>query len=296
MRHGMRNLMEGITNMVVCEDTMTFNGVGGACQYCTSRNNTFGSSVDKTQMYLTAEGWRGLGPASAVICGMHSTDASQSIRMTSSEGGRKSILIVRNSWFGGSAQGPRFGGKMDDSPPNGISGAFCIFENNYSTTTKGGSCGGMRIGEGIHMIVRNNILENSNSYGVYTYSDGASVRFEHNIFRNNAEGGVITGSNDTAANINYDLGGGLVDVWEIDPAGTFYGASAAARVAVPSCGQNTFQGNGVADLINNIAVSPQPVVKAENNFWDHSDVASVLANDVSGSVDVDPLGVDPNSP
>jgi len=291
-RHGMRILLEGITNMVVCEDTMTFNGVGGACMYCTSRNNTFGASNDKTQMYLTADGWRQQGPASAVICGMHSTDASQSIRMTSSEGGRKAILVVRNSWFGGSAQGPRFGGKMDDNPPNGLSGAFCIFENNYSTTTKGGSCGGMRIGEGIHMIVRNNILENSNSYGVYTYSDGASVRFEHNIFRNNAEGGVITGSNDTAENINYDLGGGLVDVWEIDPAGTFYGASAAARAAVPSCGQNTFQGNGVADLINNIAVSPQPVVKAENNFWDHSDVASVLANDVSGNVDVDPLGVD----
>jgi len=305
MRHGMRMLFEGLWNPVVCEDTMSMNGVGGACQYCTSRNNTFGTSADKTQMYNTAEGWRGLGPGYAVICGMHSTDASQAIRMTSSEGGTRSILIVRNSHFEGNAQGPRFGGKMDSKPPEGAMGAFSIFENNYATTTKGGSCGGMRIGEGIHMIVRKNIFENSSSFGVYTYSSGAFVRFEQNMFINNESGGVTTSITE-GMDINYDLGGGLVDVWEIDPAGSFYGASAAARTAVPSCGQNTFQDNGAGlGLINEISDSPQPTVKAENNFWKYTSggqvltrttVAAVLANDVTGSVDVDPLGIDPNSP
>jgi hypothetical protein len=152
----------------------------------------------------------------------------------------------------------------------------------------------MRIGEGIHAIVRNNTFENCGAFGVYTYPSGAFVRFEYNIIRNNEAGGLTTGGCD-GIDINYDLGGGLVDVWEVDPTG-IYGASAAARVAAPSAGQNTFNGNAVADFINEISESPQPAVKAENNFWDHSTVADVLANDVSGAADVDPLGVNPNSP
>jgi PKD repeat protein len=294
MRHGMRMLFEGITTTVVCEDAMSMNGVGGACMYCTQRNNTFGASADKTQMYSNAQGWRGLGPGIAVICGMHSTNGNQAIRQTSSEGGTRSMLIVRNSLFEGDAQGPRIGGKMDSKPPIGISGAVNIFENNYCTESKSGSVGGMRIGEGIHAIVRNNTFENCGAFGVYTYPSGAFVRFEYNIIRNNEAGGLTTGGCD-GIDINYDLGGGLVDVWEVDPTG-IYGASAAARVAAPSAGQNTFNGNGVADFINEISESPQPAVKAENNFWDHSTVADVLANDVSGAADVDPLGVNPNSP
>jgi hypothetical protein len=291
-------LFEGLWNPVVCEDTMSMNGVGGACQYCTSRNNTFGASADKTQMYNTAEGWRGLGPGYAVICGMHSTDASQSIRMTSSEGGTKSILIVRNGTFEGSAQGPRFGGKMDDKPPAGKAGAFAIFENNYATSTKNGSCGGMRIGEGIHMIVRGNTFEGATAHGIYCYNSGAFLRIEGNLFKDNGLDAFTTSITDPC-DAKYDLGGGLVDVWEIDPAGSFYGASAAARAAVPSYGQNTFQNNGGAggrDVVNEFSGTPQVTIKAENNFWDHTDVSSVLSNDVSGSFDVDPLGVNINNP
>jgi hypothetical protein len=280
------------------------NGVGGSCVYCTQRNGTFGASADKTQMYSTAEGWRGLGPGYAVINGMHSTDGCQAIRMTSSEGGTRSILIVRNSTFEGNAQGPRFGGKMDDKPPTGKMGAFCLFENNYSTESKNG-CGGARIGEGIHMIIRGNTFEGCTGNGIMLYTTGAYLRIEGNLFKDNALAAIDTETSDPC-DTKIDLGGGLADVWEIDPAGAFYGASAAARAAAPSCGQNTFQNNGGGiDVVNRRIGTPQVVLKAENNFWKYTSggqvltrtsVAEVLANDVSGNVDVDPLGVDPNSP
>jgi len=293
MRHGMRMLFDGVQVPKVCEDATTMNGVGGSCVYCTLRNSTYGSSADKTFMFDNHDGWRHLAPAIDVIDGMHSTDASQAIRQTSSEGGTKSILIVRNGLFEGSAQGPRFGGHMDDKPPAGKSGAVCIFENNYATTTKGGNCGGMRIGEGIHIWVRNNTFENSSSHGIYFYTTGVIARIEGNIFQNNTANALDTNTEDPCET-KIDLGGGLADVWEVDPAGTFYGASAAARAAVPSYGQNTFHlngGSGNIDVINSLIGTPQTVLKAENNFWDHTDVSSVLSNDVSGNVDVDPLGV-----
>jgi len=292
MRHGMRMLVEGMINMVVCEDTLSTNGVGGSCLFCTSRNNTFGASEDKTQMYNTADGRNSNAPGFLVIDGMHSTDASQAIRMTSSDSGTKSILIVRNSHFEGSAQGPRFGGKMDNKPPNGSAGAFCIYENNYSTESKNG-CGGIRVGEGIHMIIRGNTFEGCAGDGIMLYTTGAYLRIEGNLFKDNVKDAIDTDISDPCET-KIDLGGGLVDVWEIDPAGAFYGASAAARVAVPSYGENTFQGNGGAggiDVVNRLIGTPQIVLKAENNFWDHTDVSSVLSHDVSGSVDVDPLGV-----
>jgi len=285
MRHGMRNLLEGITNMVVCEDTMTFNGVGGACMYCTSRNNTFGPSADKTQMYNTADGWRSLGPGIAVIDGMHSTSGNQAIRMTSSNSGTQSMLIVRNSLFEGDAQGPRFGGKE---------GAVCIYENNYSTETKNGG-GGARIGEGIHIIVRNNTFENCTGHGISFYTTGVFARIEGNLFKNNALDAINTDTSDPCET-NIDLGGGTaVNTWQYVPAAirTLYGIGPGA-IAVSSYGQNTFQTNGGAggrDVVNAMIGTPQPVLKAENNFWDHSDVASVLSNDVTGNVDVDPLGV-----
>jgi PKD repeat protein len=295
MRHGMRMLFEGITNMTVCEDTLSANGVGGSCQFCTSRNNTFGPSADKTQMYSTADGRNSNAPGFLVINGMHSTDGCQAIRMTSSDGGTKSILIVRNSRFEGNAQGPRFGGKMDDKPPAGKAGAFCIYENNYSTESKNG-CGGIRVGEGIHMIIRGNTFENCTGNGIMLYTTAAYLRIEGNLFKNNAQAAIDTDISDPC-DTKIDLGGGLVDVWEIDPTGAFYGASAAARVAVPSYGQNTFQGNGGGhDVVNRLTGTPQAVLKAENNFWDHSDVSSVLSNDVTGSVDVDPLGANINNP
>ena len=288
MRHGMRMLFEGITNMVVCEDTVSMNGVGGSCMYCTQRNGTFGSSADKTQMYSTADGYRSLGPGIAVICGMHSTNGNQPIRMTSSNSGTQSMLIVRNSIFEGDSQGVRLGGKE---------GAVAIFENNYGTETKNGSCGGIRIGEGIHAIIRNNIFENSTAFGMYFYTTGAFVHVQGNLIKNNGADGVNTDVSDPC-DTHIDLGGGSpMNPWQYVPAAirTLYGIGPGA-VATSSCGQNTFQGNVGRDVVNALTGTPQPVLKAENNFWDHSTVAEVQSLDVTGNVDVDPLGINPNNP
>jgi uncharacterized phage protein (TIGR02218 family) len=54
-----------------------------------------------------------------------------------------------------------------------------------------------------------------------------------------------------------------------------------------SAGGNTLQGHAGTDLYN--ATSPALTVKAEANTWDHTSVSTVLANDVFGAADVDPL-------
>jgi len=292
MRHGMRNLVEGVTTMIICENAMTINGVGGSCVDCVVRNCTYGASADKTIMIPNHAGWRNLAPSKIVICGMHSTNASAPIRSTSSEDGTQSLLVVRNSTFQGSTQGPRLGGRQ---------GAVAIFENNYGTTTKSGNVGGVRIGEGIHVIVRNNTFENSGrynnygGYGIYSYgsnSGGAFARIENNIIRNNAGGGFTTGTS-SSSECNFDLGGGLVDVWQYVPQWVrdYYGVGPGAAAAT-GAGRNTIKGNGGAysrDVINEMTGSPQPVLKAEYNYWDHITVGDVLNFDVSGAVDVDPV-------
>jgi PKD repeat protein len=275
MRHGMRMLMEGVNNSVVCEDTMTANGVSGSCVACTSRNCTFGASTDKTFMNSTAEGWRGLAPSLLVISGMHSTDGTQPIRVGSDD--KSSMTIVRNSTFLGNSAGPRFGGNQ----------STIIFENNYSSTQKGND-GGLRIGEQVRCIVRHNTLENCGGYGIWCHGTGAYARIENNIITGNDKDGV-----EALGESSYDLGGGSVEVfWTKNPA-SMYGIGPGGTAA-PSCGRNTITGNGLYDLRNGIDGTPQPEVKAENNFWDHSTVSEVLSSDVSGNVDVDPLGVNIN--
>jgi len=273
MRMGMLMLMEGITNMVVCEDAISTNGMGGSCVDCVSRNCTFGASEDKTYMNSAADGWRGLAPGRLVICGMHSTGGAQPIRQGSNN--RRSMIIVRNSTFLGDSMGPRFGGNKN----------LFIFENNYSSIDQSGNAD-IRVGEQVCGLLRNNTLVNSPAaYGFLVISPGAYIRAENNIITGNAAGGFRIPTVPVAANCNIDLGGGLVNIYAN---GMVTGPTAAP---VPSIGRNTITGNGGFDLINQMPGTPQPVVKAERNFWDHTDVASVLSSDVSGAADVDPLGI-----
>jgi parallel beta-helix repeat protein len=183
-------------------------------------------------------------------------------------GTNKSLLIVRDSMFIGESQGPRFGGEE----------GIVIFENNYSSVAKRGGAG-IRLGEEVKALIRNNTLEGSNDYGIWLHGTGAQVRVENNIIRNNGVGGVfIDGPT------NMDLGGGSVDVYAN---GMLFGPGTAAA---PSAGGNVLTGNTPYDVIN--ASDPAVEVKAELNVWDHDEVGAVEALDVQGPVDVDPLGID----
>jgi hypothetical protein len=193
----------------------------------------------------------------AVITGCYSYNGNQPIRVSGHE-----LIVVRDCEFAGSSNnGPRFGG----------SGTLVIFENNWSHGTKSG----LRFQDSIKALVRNNRIENCTQYGVRYYADTTSLaRFENNIMTSNAH------NLDIPLSAQVDLGGGLLDIHQDGWLGTDPGTDPA-----PSVGGNTLQGNVGYDVAN----SSSPV-KAERNFWDHSTVADVLLYDVSGSVDVDPLG------
>jgi len=267
MRHGMRMLFEGITNMVICEDAVSTNGVGGSCVDCTSRNCTFGASEDKTFMNSTADGRRGLAPSRLVISGMYSVGGNQPIRVT---GQADSLTVVRNSTFLGNSQGPRFGGEN----------SLVLFENNYSNVDKNG-VGGIRLGDRQCAYLRGNTFENSvGAYGVLVFATGAYIRAENNIIRNNAAGGIMI-ETAAVADCNVDFGGGLVDVYANS------GLTGIGVTPASSIGRNTIKSNTGYDLINQMTAG---IVKAENNFWDHTDPASILSIDVSGAADVTPVG------
>ncbi len=65
------------------------------------------------------------------------------------------------------------------------------------------------------------------------------------------------------------------------------GLTSPGTTPASSIGRNTIKSNTGYDLIN---LMPAGIVKAENNFWDHTDPASILSIDVSGSADVTPVG------
>jgi len=260
-------LMEGIKAPVVCEDAMSTNGVGGSCVDCTARNCTFGASSDKTFMNSTADGRSGLAPSRLVISGMYSVGGNQPIRVT---GQADSMTVVRNSTFIGDSQGPRFGGEN----------SLVLFENNYSNVDKNGA-GGIRISDRQCAYLRGNTLENSiGASGVLILNTGAYVRAENNIIMNNAGGGFVI-QPVAVADCNVDLGGGLIDVYANS------GLTGPGAIPVSSIGRNTIKGNTGYDLINQITGG---TVKAENNFWDHTDPPSILSIDVSGAADVSPVG------
>lgn len=256
MRGGHRNLIENVTVDTVCEDAMTLNGGGNYCLDCVIRDCSYGPSVDKTIMINS---WGSDDPdGKAVIAGCYSYNGNQPIRMTGT-----GILVVRNCEFAGSSNnGPRFGGNTN----------LVIFENNYSHGTKSG----LRLSDWVSIIVRNNTIEDCSQYGIRTqYTDDVLARIENNIITGNKNGVYLLDNK-----VQMDLGGGLL---EIHRHGLLSGPGTAPA---PSAGGNTLNGNSPYDLTNRSS----DTVKAEGNFWDHSTVAEVLANDVSGPADVDPLG------
>ncbi|UCH62103.1 MAG: right-handed parallel beta-helix repeat-containing protein [Fidelibacterota bacterium] len=167
-------------------------------------------------------------------------------------GGSSGYYVVRGCTFSGRSTGPRFSGGRDTMN--------VIFENN----TIHDSEYGIRVYGEVQAIIRNNVMRPGN-YGIYAY-ENARVRLERNDIQNASSAGVLLKDH-----VQADLGGGSVSIDSNSQA---------------SLGLNILRGNQSKDLLNLTA----DTVKAMNNVWDHATVAEVLAGDVSGPVEVEPLG------
>ena len=186
-------------------------------------------------------------------------------------GGR---LVVRNSTFlGDGGSGPRFGGESN----------IIIFENN----TSDGPRNGIRVSDKANVLIRNNTMKNCSDYGIYGFNDGYYIRAENNTLLNNTLANVFCEEKGQA-----DFGGGLLDVFRgAEP--WLPAAQYPTTDVIASIGRNDFSRNGV-DVINSMydQVAGDVTMTAEDNFWDNTTVGDVVLYDVSGDVDVDPLGID----
>jgi len=167
-------------------------------------------------------------------------------------GGKRGTHTVRNCVFNGTSTGPRFSG--------GAEGMLILFENNQVNDAKYG----LRVYGSVQTIVTENYFENNSQNGIYVY-DKATVSLEKNNFLSSGNIGILL--EDSAL---VDLGGGEVSI---------------DGKSITSGGENVLKGSQSKDLVNNTVFE----VKAENNSWDHSTVTEVIANDIWGDVDVDPL-------
>jgi hypothetical protein len=279
MRAGYRNLIENVTVSEVCEDAMTMNGANNACQDCVFRNPTTSGASDKALQNTCADGDDRACPSRVVIVGHTSTDDSQPTRVN--RGDYHGLQVYRKGNVSGNNGGCHYSGENN----------MIIFEDNVCTTTKSSSSAGFKMDQNGRAIVRHNQLNNSNSYGILVGPGDHKIRAYYNSISGNGGAGVYIG-NDTQNLM--DFGGGAVDVWDqAVPAHAPVGIvpnqfTRDGCAVVSSCGQNTITGNGGYDIDNLSSTT----VMAENNFWDHTTVSGVETNDVDGSVDVDPLGVD----
>jgi parallel beta-helix repeat protein len=167
-------------------------------------------------------------------------------------GGRSGNYVIRNCLFRGRSTGPRFSGGKD--------GMTIVFENNTIHDAQYG----IRVYGYVQAVICNNIFR-FNDDGVYAY-DSARVRLERNDIQDAKGVGVLL-----KGSVQADLGGGSVRINED---------------STPRLGFNILKGNQEKDLVN----QTNNTIMAMNNVWDHATVAEVLSQDVSGSVEVDPLG------
>ena len=157
-----------------------------------------------------------------------------------------------------------------------ITGTYhIVFERNTHSFCKRG----VRLGElggvgGLEAEVRDNIINDNQQAGIRVGGD-ARVSLSGNTIEDNGsvpgslpEGGVVVWENAEA-----DLGGGSLMI---------------GGQPLSSIGQNTLTGNNVVDVRN---LRAGFTVRAENNCWDNSTLGDVLAQDVEGTVAVDPIAV-----
>jgi hypothetical protein len=166
-------------------------------------------------------------------------------------GGNKGAYSIKNCIFGGTSTGPRFSG--------GVDGMTILFENNQVNDAKYG----LRVYGFVQAVVRDNIFEDT-QYGIYAY-DKVKISIGKNNILDSGNIGILLEDSVLA-----DLGGGTISI---------------DGDSISSGGLNLLKGSRTRELVNNTEFE----VKAENNIWDHSTVPEVVANDIWGVVDVDPL-------
>ena len=166
-------------------------------------------------------------------------------------GGKYGEYVIKDCTFKGTSTGPRFSGGRD--------GLIVFFEKNKVEDAKYG----IRIYGSAQAMIRNNTFKKV-QYGVYAY-EAAKIRMENNDIQGSERIGVLLEDS-----VSADLGGGLV---------------AIKNDTTASKGMNILKDNKIKDLVNNTPF----MVKAENNIWDHELVTEILAQDISGLVDIEPL-------
>jgi hypothetical protein len=142
-----------------------------------------------------------------------------------------------------------------------------IFESNTLKCFRG-----LRFGGQTQAIVRDNLIEGNPREGVLIRENAVASLSGNTVINNGLQpgtepaGGVVVYDNGRA-----DLGGGALTV---------------VGQALTSRGNNRIQGNGVADVRN---LRTGYTLKAEANCWDHQVLATILSQDRTGDVDVEPF-------
>ena len=182
------------------------------------------------------------------------------------------------------------------APFDNSAGDTFILTDNVITTTPGNTsaCDGVRIDGTYHIVFEGN----THSFCKRGVRLGGDIEAEirDNVINDNQQAGIRLGGNARASlsgNTIQDNGsvpgslpeGGVV-VWENAEVDLGGGSLMIGGQLLSSVGQNTLTGNNVVDA-RNLRVGF--TLTAENNCWDNSTVADVLAQDVEGTVDVNPI-------
>ena len=142
-----------------------------------------------------------------------------------------------------------------------------IFEGNTLKCFRG-----LRFGGQTQAIVRNNLIEGNPRDGVLIRENAVASLSGNTVINN----GLLPGTEPAGGVVVYgsgraDLGGGALTV---------------VGQALTSRGNNRIQGNGVADVRN---LRTGYTLKAEANCWDHQVLTTILSQDRTGDVDVEPF-------
>lgn len=255
VQEGNNNTIEKITFPIVCDGAIGVNGSGMEAFGTVIRGCYFANAAGDA-LAINAGG-------SCTVEHCEFAGCRQPIRIASSDPNKDNgRYTVRNCLISASAYTPN---------AVTVSAGTVIFENNYVNDCE---MAGLELQnqsvDFTEAIVRNNSFRNCGT-GIKT---GGTVflRAERNDIQGGSEGVYLNG--DTTA----DFGGGSVGL-KIDP---------DPCNPPSSTGLNIIKGYTTGNSFIN-ATGNALTVKAENNEWNHTTVADVIANDVSSRVDVDPL-------
>lgn len=173
-------------------------------------------------------------------------------------------------------------------------GTFVIRGNSMRTTGNREACTGVTIDGSYRVVFERNTLE---CYRGLRLGGSTQAIVRDNTITGNPRQGVLIGGNalvSLSSNTITNNGGspgsepaGGVVIWENGQADLGGGALTINGQSVVSAGRNRLQGNGVADVRN---LRSGYSVRAEHNCWDRSTIGEITAGDITGAVDVDPLG------